>query len=167
MMNNSLKIYYGRKYEEYKREKRSKLIRASNKIFLKNSRISDDSTIKKEGSEFSFFKYLPHSESRILTYLEAIVIIALCTAICFLLHPHLNDSNLIMVYLLGISFVALFGQIGPAILASVLSVFMYDFFFMPPFLSFSVLDIQSLFTLIVMMFVGQLISLLTIHGQRQ
>lgn len=166
MINKSLKIYYGKKYEEYKKEK-NKQISSRKKHFFINTHISDDPMIKKEVSESHFFKYLPHSKNRLLTYLEAIGIIALCTSICFLLYPHLKDSNLIMVYLLGIAVVALFGQIGPSILASILSVFMYDFFFVPPYFSLSVLDIQSLFTLIVMMLVGQLISLLTIHGQRQ
>ena len=161
MINNSLKIYYAKKYEEYKKEKRN---RTSNTDSLKNTPIAND--LKKERAESPFFN-LPHPQSPILTYLEAIAIIALCTSICFLLYPHLKDSNLIMVYLLGIAVVALFGQIGPSILASILSVFMYDFFFVPPFFSFSVLDLQSLFTLIVMMLVGQLISILTIHGQRQ
>lgn len=165
MINRSLKIYYGKKYEQYKEEK-SKQIGTSNQRFLKNTPMSNPKT-KKEVSESPFFKYLPHSKNRLLTYLEALGIIALCTSICFLLYPHLKDSNLIMVYLLGIAVVALFGQIGPSIFASILSVFMYDFFFVPPFFSLSVLDIQSLFTLIVMMLVGQLISILTIHGQRQ
>ena len=117
-------------------------------------------------TESLFFKYLPNSKSGFLSYLNAIGIIALCTLICFILYPYLKDSSLIMVYLLGITIVALLGQMGPAILASMLGVLAYDVFFIMPLGSFSVADIQYFFTLIVMMLVAQIISFLTIHVRR-
>jgi two-component system, OmpR family, sensor histidine kinase KdpD len=101
------------------------------------------------------------------TYGISLAIVALSTIIDFLLSPLLKASNLIMVYLLGITFVALFGQMGPSLLACILSVLAYDFFFVSPFFSFSIGDLQSFFTLIVMLLVAQIISHLTILTRRQ
>jgi two-component system sensor histidine kinase KdpD len=72
-----------------------------------------------------------------------------------------------MVYLLAVTMVALFGKTGPSILASILSVLAYDFFFVPPFYSFAVSDIEYFFTLLVMLLVTQMISHLTILIRRQ
>jgi len=97
----------------------------------------------------------------------AISIVALATLLNYFLFPFMKPSNLIMVYLLSVTLCALFGRMGPAILASVLSVLAYDFFFIPPIYSFAVNDIQYFFTLIVMLFVTMTISHLTIITQRQ
>ncbi len=94
-------------------------------------------------------------------------IITLATFIDFLLFPHLSSSNLIMVYLLGVTVVALFGNTGASILASFLSVLTYGFFFIPPFYTFAFSEIQYVFTLLVMLLVAQVISHLTILTRRQ
>jgi K+-sensing histidine kinase KdpD len=111
-------------------------------------------------------KFLPNSKKSLFTYLNTIGIIGICALISLALHPYLRESNLIMVYLLGVTIVALLGQIGPSILASILSILAYDYFFIPPFFGFSVLDIQYFFTLMVMLLVSQIISQLTIHVRR-
>ena len=63
-------------------------------------------------------------------------------------------ANMIMVYLLGVIAVAVqFGR-GPSILASVLGVLAFDFFFVPPQLTFAVTDTQYLVTFAVMLVDG-------------
>jgi two-component system sensor histidine kinase KdpD len=101
------------------------------------------------------------------TYGFACGIVLICTLLNTLLFPILSASNLIMVYLLGAILAALFGRTGPAILASSLSVLCYDFFFIPPYYSFSVSDIQYFFTLLVMLTVSLVISNLTLLVRRQ
>ena len=101
-----------------------------------------------------------------LNYVNVLGVIVACTVICLILHPYLHESNLIMVYLLGVTMVALMGQTGPAVLASFLCVLAYDYFFIEPFFSFSVSDIEYVFTLMVMLIVGQTISHLTIRVRR-
>ncbi|MBC8123188.1 MAG: DUF4118 domain-containing protein, partial [Gemmatimonadaceae bacterium] len=59
-----------------------------------------------------------------------------------------------------------FGR-GPAILASVLSVLTFDFFFVPPYLTFAVSDSQYLVTFGVMLTVALLISALTARVRLQ
>lgn len=101
------------------------------------------------------------------TYGISVGIVALTTVINFLIFPFSSASNLIMVYLLGVTIVALCGRLGPSILASILSVLTYDFFFVPPRFSFAVSDIQYFFTLIVMLVVTFIISELTILTRHQ
>lgn len=97
----------------------------------------------------------------------AIGIVTVATVIDYFVYDYSRPSNLVMVYLLGVTLVALFGRMGPAILASLLSVLAYDFFFVPPTFSFSNTDLQYVFTLVVMLLVGLIISHLTIIIRHQ
>src|SRR5207245_3382645 len=56
---------------------------------------------------------------------------------------------------------------GPSLVASVLSVGAFDFFFVPPYYTFAVSDVRYLFTFIVMLFVGLVISSLTVQVRTQ
>ncbi len=77
------------------------------------------------------------------------------------LTPLLSGANLVMVFLLAVVGVALrFGR-GPAMLASLLTVGMFDFFYVPPRFSFSVSDAQYLLTFAVMLVVALVIGQLT------
>lgn len=101
------------------------------------------------------------------SYLLSIGIVILTTFINFMLYPYLASSNVIMVYLLGVTLVALIGGTGPSILASLLSVLAYSFFFIEPYYNIIVTNIEYLFTLVVMLLVSQVISYLTILIRRQ
>ncbi|HLX81584.1 MAG TPA: sensor histidine kinase KdpD [Burkholderiales bacterium] len=81
-----------------------------------------------------------------------------CTLLGMAMTPAFELVNLAMVYLLAVVLVAFrFGR-GPAVLASVLGVASFDFFFVPPQLSFAVSDIQYLFTFAIMLAVALIIS---------
>ncbi len=101
------------------------------------------------------------------TYAISIGIMCLATMINCLLYPYLNASNLIMVYLLGVTFVSLLGDMGASILASILSVTAYDFIFILPYHSFTLENIEYAFTLLVMLIVSLVISQLTLILHRQ
>lgn len=101
-----------------------------------------------------------------LAYAAVIVVTMACTGICFILFPYLDAGNLIMIYLLGVLVIALLGQAGPSLFASVLCVLAYDYFFIHPYLSFAISDIQYVFSLIVMLLVAETISYLTIRLRR-
>lgn len=94
-------------------------------------------------------------------------IVTAITAVNLLLSSLLAESNLIMIYLLGVTVIALFGQRGPSLFASILSVFAYDFFFIPPHFSFALTDIEYILTLFIMLLVAQIISYLTILIRHQ
>ena len=86
---------------------------------------------------------------------------AVCTAIGGLMFQHFAATNIVMVYLLGILGVALWFGRGPSILASIVGVAAFDFFFIPPHLTFAVEDTEYLFTFAVMLLTGLIISTLT------
>lgn len=97
----------------------------------------------------------------------AFCIVSLVTLINGILMPFLDNSSLIMLYFLGIIGVSLFGQKGPSILASVLSVVALDYFFIPPRFDFSVTSKEYFFTLLVMLVVTQVISQLLVRIRHQ
>ena len=86
---------------------------------------------------------------------------ALCVATMLVLLPlreRLDVANIDMLFLLVVFVVAVrFGR-GPAVLAAFLSVALFDFFFVPPYLSFAVADAQYLITFAVMLAVGLITS---------
>ncbi|MGE5294117.1 MAG: DUF4118 domain-containing protein [Solirubrobacterales bacterium] len=72
-----------------------------------------------------------------------------------------RETNLVMVYMLAVAWVASrFGQ-NPAIWASVAAVLAFDFFFVPPFGTFAVSDTQYFVTFAVMLVIALTISSLT------
>lgn len=100
-------------------------------------------------------------------YLWAVVSTALSTAIAYTIHGRLEQTNLVMVFLLGIVFVATrFGR-GPSILASLLGVGIFDLMFVRPYYSFSVADSQYLVTLAAMLVISIVISNLMANVRSQ
>jgi K+-sensing histidine kinase KdpD len=93
----------------------------------------------------------------------AVLCVGASTAICFAMYPQFELTNLVMVYLLGTLTVAARGHRGPAAFYSVLSVFCFDFFFVPPRFTFSVSDVQYVWTFVVMFATAMTISHLTIR----
>jgi two-component system sensor histidine kinase KdpD len=99
-------------------------------------------------------------------YVRAAAIVALCTAVAWLVFPYFELSNLMMIYLLGVVGVAMRSATGPSLLASALSVAAFDFFFVHPYLTLAVTDAQYLVTLVVMFIVALVISGSTIRIRR-
>ncbi len=100
-------------------------------------------------------------------YLKGISVVVACTCLANVVTPHLELSNLIMLYLLGVMVVALCCGRGPSIVASVLSVAAFDFFFVQPYLTFAVANVQYLVTFAVMLIVAIVISTLTVQIRAQ
>ncbi|HET8576510.1 MAG TPA: sensor histidine kinase KdpD [Methylomirabilota bacterium] len=93
--------------------------------------------------------------------------VALCTGLAWIMSYSFELSNLIMVYLLGVVVVATRCGRGPTILASVLSVAAFDFFFVPPYYTFAVADTQYFVTFGVMLVVALVISGLAVRIRTQ
>ena len=102
-----------------------------------------------------------------LGYAWALVVTVASTGLAYLMFGRFELTNLIMVFLLGVVFIATrFGR-GPSIFASFLGVALFDFFFVAPYFSFSVSDSQYLVTFMAMLTVGVLISNLTANMRSQ
>lgn len=100
-------------------------------------------------------------------YWTATFIVAGCSGLAYLLSHYLEPTNLVMIYLLGVFFVALRLGRGPSILASILSVAVFDYCFVPPFLTFAVSDSQYVLTFFVMLMVALSISTLATRVKQQ
>ncbi len=81
--------------------------------------------------------------------------------------PLLELTNLVMVYLLGATIAALKLGRGPASLTSFANVAAFDFFFVPPRMSFDVSDLQYLVTFAVMLAVALTIATLVANVRAQ
>ncbi|RKP43720.1 DUF4118 domain-containing protein [Trinickia fusca] len=101
------------------------------------------------------------------SYAYATAICAVITAIASRLMVHLDLTNLVMLYLLGVVFTAVRLGRGPGVLLSFLSVAAFDFFFVPPRMSFSVTDTQYLLTFLGMLLTSLVISHLTSSLRRE
>ena len=77
------------------------------------------------------------------------------------------EANTVMLLLAAVAFVAYKYGRGPAILASTVSVLLFDFLFVPPFFSFTVADTRYLITFFVMLVIGLVISTLTARLRAQ
>ena len=76
------------------------------------------------------------------------------------LHWADSEANTVMLLLAGLAWAAFRYDRGPAILASVLAVLVFDYCFVLPYYSFSVTDTRYLVTFVVMLSMGLLISTL-------
>jgi two-component system sensor histidine kinase KdpD len=100
-------------------------------------------------------------------YLAALAISLGCSAVAQFMYPYLELSNLVMVYLLGLIATGLrFGR-GPSVLAAILNVAAFDFFFVPPRFTFAVSDAQYLVTFGVMLTIGLVIATLMANVRQQ
>ncbi len=100
-------------------------------------------------------------------YAAAMVICACITLLANQLNDRIALANLVMLYLLGVIFTATKLGRGPGVLLSFASVAAYDFFFVPPRLSFSVSDTQYLLTFVGMLLTSLVISHLTSSLRRE
>ena len=96
-----------------------------------------------------------------LRYLWAAIASVAVTLAAVPLENRFERSNIVAIFILTVVLIAVrFGR-GPAAMAAVLSVCAFDFFFVPPRLSFAVNDVQYLLTFGIMLAVGLITGQLT------
>jgi two-component system, OmpR family, sensor histidine kinase KdpD len=109
----------------------------------------------------------PPRAKRPLSYLWSVMVVLAGTLVCWAMFDRFDKSNLIMVYLVGVAFVATRYGRAPSALAALLSVAAFDFFFVPPYFTFAVSDTQYVITFVVMLLVSLLISTLAVRVRAQ
>jgi two-component system, OmpR family, sensor histidine kinase KdpD len=113
-----------------------------------------------DSAEASVVRTVPRGP-KLMGYIWTLIAVTSCTIVGSVLFPVFAPTNLAMLYLLGVLLIAWgFGR-GPSILASFLGVAAFDFFFVPPYLTFAVHDTQYFVTFLVMLITGVMISTLT------
>jgi two-component system, OmpR family, sensor histidine kinase KdpD len=138
------------------------LLEASGNIDIYLIRGQDD------GSAPAPTKVPTTSPFRWTDYAAALSVVTTCGLLGWLGYLfHLTEANSVMVFLLGVVFVAHRYGRGPAIATAILNVLVFDFFFVPPYLTFSVNDAQYLITFAVMLVIGLFVSVLTVRVQER
>jgi two-component system sensor histidine kinase KdpD len=94
-------------------------------------------------------------------YAASAAVIGAATAISWKLFGWHQLADVVMVMLLGIVVVAMRFGYGPSIVAAVLGVLSFDFFFVPPYFTFAVTDLRHILTFAIMFLVAIVISSLT------
>ncbi len=113
------------------------------------------------GSSLALRFGVPATGFRIRNYGYTILLVLLATSIGWWGRQFFLLPDLAVIYLYVIVVAPmLFGR-GPAILASILSVLAYDFFFVPPILEFNIADIHYSFTFSLMLVVGLFVAQLS------
>jgi two-component system sensor histidine kinase KdpD len=91
----------------------------------------------------------------------AILVVVVSTSLSWLAFGRAELADVAMAYLFGIVLVSMRFGFGPSILATLLSVFAFDFFFVPPYMTFAVADVRHVVTFAVMFAVAIVVSRLT------
>jgi two-component system sensor histidine kinase KdpD len=102
-----------------------------------------------------------------LRYAWAVAISLICTAVAWPMHGHFELSNLVMIYLLGVTVAGLRLGRGPSVFTAVLNVAAFDLFFVEPRLTFSVADAEYVVTFAVMLTVALVIATLMANIRQQ
>lgn len=97
----------------------------------------------------------------------AVLACALVTVLAAPLREILDLANMVMLFLLTVLLVAVSLGRNPAILASVLSVLLFDVFFVPPHFSLAVSNLQYLITFAVMLATALITGHLTANLKEQ
>ncbi|WP_243747795.1 sensor histidine kinase KdpD [Mycolicibacterium sp. CBMA 226] len=99
-------------------------------------------------------------QRHLASWLAAIVVPGIITAITALLDPFLHVGGESAVYFIGVLVVALLGGVAPAALSAVLSGLLLNYFFVAPRYSFTIADPDSALTIVVLLAVAVAVAAL-------
>lgn len=91
-------------------------------------------------------------------YFLALLVVVLTVLVARPLAQHLDLTNIVMLFLLSVVFVSVKLGRRPAILAAFSSVSAFNFFFVPPYWSLEIANIQYVITLVAMLVVALTIT---------
>jgi two-component system sensor histidine kinase KdpD len=110
---------------------------------------------------------LPRAPVPVGPYLASVALTGVATVVSWFAFRQQQLADVVMVYLLAIIIVSTRFGYGSSLVATVLSVLLVDFFFVPPYFSFAVSDFQHIVTFLVMFVVAVVISSLTKRVREQ
>jgi two-component system sensor histidine kinase KdpD len=100
-------------------------------------------------------------------YLTAVALVVAAGLVAKALQTLFALTDPAMVFLTAVLFAAVAGGLGPSVGAAVLSLLVYDFFFVDPIYTFTVTKPQDVFSLLVFLIVAVLTSQLTARARDQ
>ena len=100
-------------------------------------------------------------------YVGAFIMMILITLLASLMEPFLGLVNISMIYLLPVLFSAVKWGTGPAVVAAVVGLLTFDFYFVPPTLTFTVADLRYLISFSIFLLVSLLTGTLSARLRQQ
>lgn len=100
-------------------------------------------------------------------YALSFLSIGFTVIICLLIRPFIEAINIPMIFIIPVVLTSLISGRNAGILASLLAVASFDFFFVPPYFSFSIADVRFIPTFLVLFIVGIITSLLADTVKKQ
>ncbi len=96
-------------------------------------------------------------------YVLSLLAVGCISTIGFFFRDILGQTNIVFLQLLPVIFIALFLGRGPSIFATIISVLVFDYVFVPPYYSFTISDLKYFITFIVYLAVVVVISNLALN----
>lgn len=106
-------------------------------------------------------------KNKIYPYLISLGFVIIVTILGVLFRTVIVPANIVIFYLLIVVVTAVRWGRGPAVTVSFLSVLLFDYFLVPPYLSFTISDFQYIFTFIGLLVVGLVVSTLASKIRQQ
>ncbi|HMK53411.1 MAG TPA: DUF4118 domain-containing protein [Methanobacteriaceae archaeon] len=100
-------------------------------------------------------------------YTISFLSIGVTIIICLMLQPFIEAINIPMIFIIPVALTGLISGRKAGILASLLAVAAFDFFFVPPFYTFTIDDVRFIPTFLVLFVVGIITSLLADTVKKQ
>lgn len=140
----------------------NKVISKSNaQILVVENEYNGEESSKKLRTDF--YKH----ESEWKQYALSFLSVGITGVLCILIRPFLEAVNIPMIFIIPVVLTSLLAGSRAGVLASILAVAFFDFFFVPPYYSFSVSDFRFIPTFFVLFIVGIVTSLLADTVKKQ
>jgi two-component system sensor histidine kinase KdpD len=114
-----------------------------------------------EAANMQSFSFL----ARLWQYLLAFLLIAFITAIFFLLRDALDTTLIALLYLIPLGIITARWGLGPGITSALITFLTFNYFFIPPYYTFTVHRPADVVILVVFLIVAVVISLLVVRAQ--
>lgn len=119
---------------------------------------AESSSLRLQPKELLPFRIESALRSPISHYLVTFPLAAISTGISQLISPHAQLADFVMVYLLGVTAVAMRSGLGPSLFAAIVNILSFDFFFIPPKREWAWPDSASVLTFVGMLIMASVIS---------
>ncbi|HEV2829439.1 MAG TPA: DUF4118 domain-containing protein [Pyrinomonadaceae bacterium] len=107
------------------------------------------------------------ARKKLLGYVVAVVVIAAATAVLRIFGGQINPTTVALALLLLVLFVATAWGPKPAVLASLLGVVCFNFFFLPPVHTFSISEPENWIALVAFLITAFTVGQLSAHAQKR
>ena len=107
-----------------------------------------------------------HTISKPKQYFFSVLLVCIAAAFCYTISVYISYKMVAFILLVTVSFIALFFDIFPVLLAALLSALVWDFFFIPPRFTLQVSSTED-FILLLMYFVIALVHAVLTYKIRQ